>query len=76
MTNDMVRVVLRVVRLKRVCTDFIGSILPFPPSDEGIPVIRPDIEGEDALFVFATLDSTEAAPSGRVLVLRVGFMIG
>ena len=76
MTNDMVRVVLRVVCLKRVCTDFIGSILPFPPSDEGIPVLGPDIEGEDALFFLAALDPAEAGPTGRVLVLRVGFMVG
>ena len=76
MTNDMVRVVLRVVRLKRVCTDFIGSILPFPPSDEGIPVLRADVEGDDALLFIASLDPAEAAPAGRVLVLRVWFMVG
>ena len=76
MPNDMVRVILRVIGFKRVRTDFIGSILPFPPSDEGVPVLGPDIEGEDALLFFAALDSAKAAPAGRVLVLRVGFMVG
>ena len=76
MTNDMVRVVLGIVGFERVRADFVWKVLPFPPCGKGIPVLGPHIEGEDALFVFATLDPTEAAPARRVFVLRVGFMVG
>ena len=76
MTNDVIWVVLRVVGFERVGADFVGKVLPLPPSCEGVPVLGPDIEGEDALLFVASLDSAKAGPTGRVLVLRVGFMVG